>query len=443
MRVLMFGLEFPPFMSGGLGTASYDMTKALAQNGVKIRFIQPQVRGLEKIHVEDGLGLRSASGTRAKNSVIRKRVDHLVQELWHENIRIESVDSALTPYLNPETYDAYVKSLTPSKYQQSTEHVEREESESELYIHGGYGENLMQEVFRYARAAALIALDEQFDVIHVHDWMTYPAGIMAKMASGKPLIAHVHSLDVDRSGPGAGNQEVAKIEQAGLDAADIIVAVSHYTKGLVMKHYGIPEEKIRVVHNAVTRNEAMVKYHVPELMKNEKRVLFLGRITYQKGPDYFIEAARQVLQIVPNTRFIMAGTGDMMLNLVRRVGQLRMGQHFHFTGFMQREAIEHMFALSDLYVMPSVSEPFGITPLEAMASDVPVLISRQSGVSEVLSGAVKVDYWDVNEMANKICAVLKYPALARQVVKNCQEDLKKIKWENAAHQLKAIYNEAM
>ena len=231
----------------------------------------------------------------------------------------------------------------------------------------------------------------------------------------------------------------AGIERAGLEAADRVVAVSHYTKRLVMRQYGIPGDKIEVVHNAVSRSEADRVYAVPERCAHEKRVLFMGRVTFQKGPDYFVEAAKLVLDRIPDVRFVMAGSGDMLPNMVRRVAQLRIGSHFHFTGFLKDEEVDHMYAVSDLYVMPSVSEPFGIAPLEAMAYDVPVLISRQSGVAEVVRNAIKVDFWDIREMANKICAILSYPFLAAEEVRNCREELKAIRWENVADRLNAIY----
>ncbi len=268
--------------------------------------------------------------------------------------------------------------------------------------------------------------------------MTYPAGMIVREMTGKPLIAHIHALEHDRSGDNM-NPEVARIERAGLEAADRVIAVSHYTKRLVMQQYGIPGEKIDVVHNAVSRSEADRVYAAPARGDDEKRVLFMGRVTFQKGPDYFVEAAKLVLDRLPRTRFIMAGSGDMLPNMVRRVAQLRIGSRFHFTGFLKGEEVDRMYALSDLYVMPSVSEPFGIAPLEAMAYDVPVLISRQSGVAEVVHNAIKVDFWDVREMANKICAMLSYPPLAAEVVKNCREELKSIRWENAADRLNAVY----
>ena len=301
----------------------------------------------------------------------------------------------------------------------------------------------MDEVYRFTTAASAVVLEEHMkkkaDVIHAHDWMTYPAGMLAKQLTGKPLVVHIHALESDRSGHNV-NQAIADLERAGMEAADKVIAVSHYTKELVMRDYGIPDSKIVVVHNAVSRSDISRTCPLPPLCAHEKRVLFMGRITYQKGPDYFVEAARLVLDRLPHTRFIMAGSGDMLPNMVRRVGQLRMGSRFHFTGFLKNEDVDRMYAMSDVYVMPSVSEPFGIAPLEAMACDVPVIVSRQSGVVEVLRNAIRVDFWDVREMANKICALLTYPVLAAEEVRNCREELKHIRWENAASKIRAVYD---
>ena len=206
-----------------------------------------------------------------------------------------------------------------------------------------------------------------------------------------------------------------------------------------MQRYGVQREKVTVVYNAVTRPEIEHHYVIPPRLRHEKRVLFLGRVTYQKGPEYFMETARLVLEKIQHVRFYMAGSGDMLPNLIRRASQLRIGRRFHFAGFLRGEDVNRMFALSDLYVMPSVSEPFGITPLEAMLYDVPVLLSRQSGVSEILHHALKADFWDTRDMADKICAVLQHPALAAEIVQNCREEMKTIRWENAAEQLLTIY----
>lgn len=442
MRVLMLGWEFPPYVRGGLGTACHGIACALAARGVKVLFILPSMGGVSPHASDPGLIVRSASGVRFKNRAIYTHLFRQNRETWSENLAVRAVDSLLFPYATPESYIEHLKDIrTITHSGESLSHTRHSESQQEseaITMHGGYGPDLMSEVYRFSLAAAAIALEETFDVIHVHDWMTYPAGILVKKLTGKPLISHIHATEYDRSGENV-NSEIAHIEWAGLNAADQAVAVSHYTKALVERVYRIPGEKITVVHNAVSRKEARRRYAVPALCREEKRVLFMGRVTFQKGPDYFVEAARLVLDHIPNARFIMAGSGDMLSRMVRRVAQLRMGSRFHFTGFLRGDEVDRMYALSDLYVMPSVSEPFGIAPLEAMAYDVPVIISRQSGVSEVARNALKVDFWDTRELANKICAVLTYPRLAAEVVKNCREELKAVRWENAADQLNTLY----
>lgn len=433
MRVLMFGWEFPPYISGGLGTACYGMTHALAQLGVEVIFVLP--------HVEDAatdfLKLESASGTPITREM-QERMAWAGQEIWRSNIRYLQVDSPLMPYLTPESYREALKSLASESTPGGQIVRTAGEDAFTWKLKGGYGPELMTEVYRYGRLGGAIALREDFDVIHAHDWMTYPAGILAKALTGKPLVVHIHATEYDRSGENI-NEIVGGIERAGLLAADVVVAVSQLTRNMVIQRYGVPPEKVKVVYNAVERHDVARHYEIPPRIRHEKRVLFLGRITFQKGPEYFMEAARLVLEKIPNVRFFMAGSGDMLPRLVRRAGQLRIGSRFHFAGFLRGEQVDRMFALSDLYVMPSVSEPFGITPLEAMLYDVPVLLSRQSGVSEVLEHALKADFWDTRDMADKICAVLRYPSLAEELVKNCREEMKSIRWGNAAEQLLQIY----
>ena len=429
----MFGWEFPPYISGGLGTACYGMTHALAQLGVEVIFVLP--------HVEDAatdfLKLESASGTLITQEM-QERMAWAGQEIWNSNIRYLSVDSPLMPYMTPESYREALKSIS-SESTPGGEVVKTHAGPAFTWkLKGGYGPELMTEVYRYGRLGGAIALQEDFDVIHAHDWMTYPAGILAKALTGKPLVVHIHATEYDRSGENI-NEIVGGIERAGLLAADVVVAVSQLTRNMVIQRYGVPPEKVKVVYNAVERHDVARHYEIPPRIRHEKRVLFLGRITFQKGPEYFMEAARLVLEKIPNARFFMAGSGDMLPRLVRRAGQLRIGSRFHFAGFLRGEQVDRMFALSDLYVMPSVSEPFGITPLEAMLYDVPVLLSRQSGVSEVLEHALKADFWDTRDMADKICAVLRYPSLAEDLVKNCREEMKSIRWGNAAEQLLQIY----
>ena len=277
----------------------------------------------------------------------------------------------------------------------------------------------MEEVARYAVVAAQVArdLEGQFDVIHAHDWLTYYAGIAAKRVSGKPLVVHMHATEYDRSGENV-NTQVYAIERAGMHAADRVIAVSNLTRNIVINRYGVPAEKIVTVHNVVT---------------------FLGRITYQKGPDYFVEAAAKVLKRIPDVRFVMAGSGDMMNHVIRRVARLGIADRFHFTGFLRGEDVHKMFQLSDVYVMPSVSEPFGISPLEAMRSNVPVIISKQSGVAEVLDYAVKVDYWDVDALADAIYGLIKYPALSGMFASKGLEEVTNLKWNDAAAKIKSVY----
>lgn len=446
MRVLMFGWEFPPHISGGLGTACFGMTQALAKKGAEIIFVLPRVDGGSGQN--SFLRLRGASGTPVAPQ-IAESMAQAGHELWASSIRCLPVESPLVPYLTPQGYAEALECLrqqpgNAASTRAFAPHAGHAACKGEITfeLHGGYGPDLMAEVQRYSRLATAIAMQEQFDVIHVHDWMTYPAGMMARALTGKPLVAHIHATEYDRSGLNI-NEQVAGIERAGLNAADVVVAVSRLTRKTVIERYGVAPEKVVVVHNAVARHEAERCYLVPQRIRHEKRVLFLGRVTFQKGPEYFMEAARLVLQKIPNVRFFMAGSGDMLPALIRRAGQLRMGRRFHFAGFLRGEDVDRMFALSDLYVMPSVSEPFGITPLEAMLYDVPVLLSRQSGVSEVLEHALKADFWDTRDMADKICAVLRYPSLASELVKNCREEMKSIRWENAADQLLTIYRDVL
>lgn len=454
MRVLMFGWEFPPHLSGGLGTACYGMTRALAGKGTDVIFVLPRLQGAN-LPLPQKLRLRSASGVTLRRKVTlssgykplhREEYSATVQKVWEDHLHIRSVNSPMLPYDTAQSYEERFHRSFSSDVHQSNiaTHTEWELmqhsgfSEPEtVELKGGYGPDLMSEVYRYSQAV-IPALEEDFDVIHAHDWMTYPAGMVAKHLTGKPLVVHIHAMEADRSGQNL-NEEVAGIERSGMEAADVVVAVSHYTRERVINLYGIDPDKVEVVHNAVTRKEAAEQMDLPPTLPGEKRVLFMGRITYQKGPDYFLEAAKLVHKRMPNVRFIMAGSGDMLSRMVRRVAQLRMGHRFHFTGFLKGPDVDRMYAHSDLYVMPSVSEPFGIAPLEAMAYDVPVLMSRQSGVSEVVVNALKVDFWDTREMANKICAVLAYPKLAEEMVCNCREELKNIRWENAANKLNIIY----
>jgi len=302
---------------------------------------------------------------------------------------------------------------------------------------GGYGKDLNTEISNYAIVATTIAMENDFDLIHAHDWLCYPAGMAAKYISGKPLVIHVHATDFDRSG-GNVNPVVFDIEKKGMEAADKIITVSNLTRNIVIEKYGIDPDKVVTVYNAV---EPVVTASEPFLRKgvNEKIVTFLGRITMQKGPEYFIEAAALVLKKMNNVRFVMAGSGDMMNKMVRRAARLGITDKFHFTGFLKGDDVYQMFAMSDVYVMPSVSEPFGISPLEAMQSNVPVIISNQSGVAEVLEHAIKIDFWDTHAMADAIYGILNYPALHATFRKQGKQEVDNMKWEDSAADVRKVY----
>jgi glycogen(starch) synthase len=413
MRVLMFGWEFPPRMSGGLGTACYGMTAALAGLGHRITFVLPREG---EAGAAPFLDLVSTAGLPLSDT---DRDDGTETTL--RRLALRPLPSLLHPYLDAGRYRLLYLS----------------EGKKFPITAGIYGPDLITEVIRYGRAGGLLARTSTFDVIHAHDWMTVPAALLARRISSRPLILHIHSLEYDRSGENV-NEEILAIEREGMEKADRIIAVSHRTKRMIAERYAIPPEKISVVYNAVSRTEARQAYRT-ERQGGQKMVLFLGRITFQKGPDYFVEAAAQVLHVLPDVTFVMAGAGDMMGRMIERVAELGIGDRFHFTGFLQGEEIERIFSLSDLYVMPSVSEPFGISPLEAMSYDVPVILSRQSGVSEILRHALKVDFWDVREMAAKMIAVLKHPVLADELAEKAREELRKIRWETAAEKIAAIY----
>ncbi len=433
MRVLMFGWEFPPHIAGGLGTACYGMTRGLARNDVEVIFVMPKASGDEDqrfvkvVNASDVEALYKGDVAAGADDIISK-------------MSFIHIDSNMVPYLSPEDYETYREEYLRTG-RRSWE-VPGDVWTQRYTFSGKYGANLMEEVARYAIVAAQVAkdLEGQFDVIHAHDWLTYFAGIAAKRVSGKPLVVHMHATEFDRSGENINTQTYA-IERAGMHAADMVIAVSNLTRNIVINRYGVEPEKVVTVHNAVRFAEKEME--LPERGVDDKIVTFLGRITFQKGPDYFVEAAAKVLKRVPNVRFVMAGSGDMMNHVIRRVAALGIADRFHFTGFLRGDDVQKMFQLSDVYVMPSVSEPFGISPLEAMRSNVPVIISKQSGVAEVLDYAVKVDYWDVDAMADAIYGLITYPALAKMFSSRGLKEVTGLKWNNAAAKIKRVYEQAI
>ncbi len=435
MRVLMFGWEFPPHIAGGLGTACYGMTRGLARNDVEVIFVMPRASGDEDERFVKVINASDIEARYSTGSTVEGADDIM------RKISFVHIDSNMVPYISPEEWDTYRE-----EYERTGRKIWEREGDSwtQRYTFSGkYGANLMEEVARYAVVAAEVArqLEGQFDVIHAHDWLTYFAGIAAKRVSGKPLVVHMHATSFDRSSSDNIDTRVYEIERAGMAAADRVIAVSNLTRNIIIEKYNIPAERVVTVHNAVRFVNSEME--APERGVEDKIVTFLGRITFQKGPDYFVEAAAKVLKRVPNVRFVMAGSGDMMNHVIRRVARLGIADRFHFTGFLKGDDVHKMFQLSDVYIMPSVSEPFGISPLEAMRANVPVIISKQSGVAEVLDYAVKVDYWDVDAMADAIYGFVKYPALAKMFSKKGLEEVTGLKWNNAAAKVKAVYEDAI
>jgi glycosyltransferase involved in cell wall biosynthesis len=423
MKVLMFGWEFPPHISGGLGTACYGLSKGFATlPDVELQFVVPKAWGDED---QSNMRLIGANNIEVSQRVINYKG-------YSKELNFIEVNSRIMPYTDPEEYYRLVNSSQNGKV--SFIHTGPNKT---FEFTGKYGASLYQEIDNYAVVASILGSDLDFDVIHAHDWLTYPAGIAAKMVSGKPLVVHVHATDFDRSG-GSVNPTVFDIEKRGMEAADRVVTVSNLTRDIVINKYGIDAAKVVTVYNAV---EPLAEKEQLDITKgiDDKIVTFLGRITFQKGPEYFIEAANKVLKKMDNVRFVMAGSGDMMNKMIRRAARLGITDRFHFTGFLAGDDVYKMYAISDVYVMPSVSEPFGIAPLEAIQSNVPVIISHQSGVAEILKHAVKVDFWDIDAMADAIYGILSYDALSDTFKKMGKAEVDNLKWENSAAQLRDIY----
>jgi glycosyltransferase involved in cell wall biosynthesis len=450
MRVFMLGWEFPPFISGGLGTACYGLTKAMSGLGTDIMFVLPRpVSTPFSTHVRL---LSPRPGSPLASPSTEFRLDEF------EHVTFRTVDAQLgDPYQSPAKYAAQRAVEDSRSYSQTATAVEplpvspvatpRPSGAIPSFIGAGppaanapYTGDMFSEISRYAALAAEIARSENIDVVHAHDWMTFPAGMAVAGLKGVPLIVHVHSTEFDRSGLHV-DQRIYDIERRGMHSAMKIIAVSYLTKNLITHHYGIDPSKVEVVYNAIESNGTgdVEKYNIH---KDEKIVLFLGRITMQKGPEYFLAAAKKVLEVMDNVKFVMAGSGDMIRRTIEMAAGMGIGHKVLFTGFLRGPDVEKVFKMADLYVMPSVSEPFGIAPLEAMSHDVPVIISKQSGVSEVLTHALKVDFWDINEMANKIIAVLRHPPLATTLREHGSFEVRRLNWTDAARSCVGVYEEA-
>ena len=416
MKALMFGWEFPPHILGGLGTASYGLTKGMWENGdMDITFVIPKPWGDEP---KDFARIIGANSTPVA---------------WRD-VQWDYVQSRIGDVMDPQLYYNLRDHIYGDFNYMSTNDL------GCIEFSGRYPENLLEEINNYSIVAGVIARTVDCDIIHSHDWLTYPAGIHAKQVTGKPLVIHVHATDFDRS-RGNVNPTVFSIEKDGMNHADHIITVSNLTRRTVIEKYGISPDKVTTVHNAVEPlNEELLNLEAPP-GKTSKVITFLGRITMQKGPEYFVEAAAQVLHKVNNAQFVMAGSGDMMDKMIRLAAKRNIADRFHFTGFLKGKQVYEMLKASDVYIMPSVSEPFGISPLEAMQMGVPSIISKQSGCAEILDNVIKIDYWDTNAMADAIYSIIKYPAMYNELREQGLAEVKQITWDKAGAKVIKIYRD--
>lgn len=532
VRVLMIGWEFPPFITGGLGTACYGLTRAMDRRGMEVVFVLPKpTDGEEATHVRllspaQSVPSPQPPGTSPPTAETKTQADHDANEdqsrrdpvVEHvdskeaperpataspddlpstaepftepfQHVRFIGIPADVFPVYEPPVREDGEEDDTPvesesgggergevasvgdglhresalrhtparadsdqaqhSAHQHAHEspspreqHSEQESSEAprQQSADTDYEGDIMTIVDRYADFCLKRCRNLDFDVIHVHDWMTYPAGMRVARATGKPLVAHIHSTEFDRSGEQV-NPQIYDLERRGMHAAMRVVAVSQLTKNVVMNKYHLPDERIEVVYNGVDLEPGDVG--ITGIRSKDKIVLYFGRITYQKGPEYFIKAAHRVLEVMPDVKFVVAGSGDLAKRMIEMAAELGIGHKVLFTGFLRGDDIKRVFNLADLYVMPSISEPFGIAPLEAMSHNVPVLISRSSGVSEVLDHALKVDFWDVDDMANKIVAVLRHPPLSEMLKEHGAFEVRRLTWDGAAERCEQMYRQVI
>ncbi len=435
MKILMFTWEFPPLISGGLGMACYGMVRALLALGIKIDLVLPTK---EMVYFP----LREVSDADTLPAVF---MDPLLQKEYRQHSfstlqeRLEYIGISGQPesYLRLSEIEEFNAAVTKTQWQKSFTSMEEREVFAEVAAHLIGDEDLIKKVQEFTQRAQRFARSLDYNLIHAHDWLTYPSGILAKKISQKPLVVHIHATEFDRAG-GPGDERVHKIEHAGMMYADRVIAVSQYTAQMIMSRYRIDTAKIRIVHNAFSLSE--------ESLTAKKRifkgptVLFLGRITLQKGPDYFLEVADRVLKVHPQARFIIAGTGDMDRKLLRDSASRKLQNRFLFTGFLNRQQVEDILRASDIYMLPSVSEPFGISPLEAMAFGLTSIISKQSGVAEVVNHAFKIDFWDVDLMANTVNHLIENPEKCQKMGLEGMREVNQIHWKEAAEKIRMVYS---
>lgn len=467
MRVFMLGWEFPPFISGGLGTACYGLTKALSQAGHDVTFVLPKVVGAEYTeHVkllspqsvsDEHPGLHEVDAGDASST--EKSVGEIASTFAYdgsdaagfEHVTFKAVPSRLfSPYARPEDLKAR-PGTKPSSGVAALEEGGDPGAVGHGHVsQGAPGEfdgDMVQEAYRYASFALRLAADQMaqggFDVVHAHDWMTVPAGIAIAERFNKPLVLHIHSTEYDRAGDFIDGR-IADLERNGCQKANRVIAVSKYTRSVIAGRYHVEPDKIDVVYNGIDDQDNVPPSSGFLPPKNGYHtVLYLGRITMQKGPEYFIKAAKRVLEKLPDTRFVMAGSGDKVHDVIELAAREGVGHRVFFTGFLRGADVDRAFGMADVYVMPSVSEPFGISALEAIRADVPVIVSKQSGVAEVIDSALKVDFWDVHAMAENIIAVLNRPPLASTLKSGADRELKKLSWGEAAARSVASYEAAL
>ncbi|OGD08259.1 hypothetical protein A2397_05490 [Candidatus Amesbacteria bacterium RIFOXYB1_FULL_44_23] len=393
MKVLMFGWELPPCNSGGLGTACYGLSQALANQNVDITFVLPQ-----RVNV--------------KADFMRLVFADIQGFNW--------------PDFSPYASFKYLPKNFPPEM----------------------ARDLFSAVNLYAKRAADIAKKYNYDIIHSHDWLCFPAGIVAQQVSSKPLVTHVHATEFDRGGGQGINPMVYAVEKMGMDKSEAIMPVSNFTKNIILKHYQIDSAKINVVHNGINPEEYVNQIDESNPLDALKKagykiVLFLGRLTMQKGPDYFLKAAARSLEYYPKTVFLVVGSGDMENQMINLAVQLGISDKVLFAGFLRGQMLNQAFRAADLFVMPSVSEPFGMTALESVATGTPAIISKQSGVSETLGHVLKADFWDVDEMTNQIVSVLNYPSLHKSLKENGKEESKNVSWQAAASKTINVYKKVL
>lgn len=398
-KVLMFGWEYPPFNSGGLGTACYGLTHGLADNNVDVTFVLPR-----KVN---------ASSKQIK-----------IEFADHREVSEEFYRKLYNPYISTELYKTLRKNMK---------------------IDDIISDDLITEVYKYSINAREVAANHSYDIIHAHDWLSFGAGMEARHVTKKPLVLHVHATEFDRTGFSGVHPHIYNIEKEGMKRADKVIAVSGYTKDVIVKHYNIPWHRVEVVHNGINLEDYAKRYQdIQEIKKFfGKIILFVGRLTLQKGVDYFLEAAHKVLQQTADVTFIIAGSGDAENQLMQQTARYGMAHKVFFTGFLRGEELNKLYQAADLFVMPSVSEPFGIASLEALANGTPVMVSKQSGVSEVVSNALKVNFWDTDEMANEMLSLLKYPSLHSTLKQNASQEMPKFSWKESARKCASIYHQLL